>query len=276
MSITRKDLRRMVLAMVGDINVLTATANGTTTTFVDAANLVGDSGRYAGRYALFTSGANAGQVRYVSGYNGSTHTLTFQSALPNSTATGNELELTNAYGIGVTFEMVHNAINWAIRAARAVARVPDVFEPTDAFDGEGDRTVDLPDDWVMVESVHYQHDDTEAWHNVRKADKLNQNGWAIDRANRTLTITGDWARIAHDRQLRLYGYALPGELNEDSDTTDLDVEWLTYRAASHLLLDVVRSRAGADWSGPALHYKGEADRLQPRLTPNLKPSAQAI
>src|SRR5690606_6049314 len=119
MSITRKDLRRMALAAAGNTHALTATANGTTPASVDATNRVGDSGRYAGRYALFTSGPNAGQVRYVSGYNGSTHTLTFQSALPNSTATGNELELTNAYGIGVTFEMVHNAINWTIRSARA-------------------------------------------------------------------------------------------------------------------------------------------------------------
>lgn len=274
----RKTLRRRVLARFGDIVIATATSAGTTTTFTDNVTFYGEAARYAGRHALFTNGtaANLGQVRYITGYNGSTQTLTFQGALPATTAIGDEIEVTNAYGMGVTHTHVHDAINYAIAASRDYARIPAVYEPVDAYDGETARTISLPDEWVGVESIHYQDQWTDEWKPIRHAATLNHNGWSIDRPNRQITITGRWGRQVDERSIRIYGYTRPTALSSDTDTTKLDIDWLIHTATHHLMMDVVRARQGADWSGQALWYADQANAIKSRLTPNLKPSYTEI
>lgn len=275
MTTDRKALRRLILRRFGDLTLATATA-GTTTTFTDSVNLSGESSRYAGRHAYFASGDNAGETRHITGYNGTTQTLTFQTPLAQPVAEGDEIEITNAYGMGVTHDAVHAAIDWAILTSRESALVPASEEPTDPFDAEGDQTIALPDTWVGIESVLYQPMHTEAWKPVRRAQKHGTNGWSVDHAARTLVITGEWAYRIHNQQLRLHGYTLPEPLVVDSDTTTLPVRWLVDTACAHLMLDVVRPRQGADWGNQGLYYEDQATRLIPNLTPPLGPTYTKI
>lgn len=272
---TRKDLRRRVLRRFGDIVIATATANGTTTTFTDTETFYGDSSRYAGRHAYFSDGtaANLGKTRYVQGYNGTTQTLTFQHALPAAVAEGDEIELTNAYGIGVTHDITHEAINWAISISRTYALEPAV---SDLGTWDQASTLSLPESWVGVESVHYQHPITDEWHVVERARKHGKRGWAIDHANRTLVLGGDLNRYLDDTTIRVYGYTLPDVLEADDDTTTVDIEWLVNMATAHLMLDVVRSRQGAEWGNQGLYYEDQANRLRARLAPVLGPSFTRI
>ena len=275
---TRKDLRREVLARFGDLVVATATTDGTTTTLTDTATLFGESSTYAGRTAYFTGGtaANLGQTRRVSGYNGTTQTLTFQTALPAAVAEGDEVELTNAYGIGVTHDGVHRSLNWAIAIARNAALVPAYEEVADTFDGRSARTVALPETWVGIESVDYQHPASAEWKPVKHARKRGQDGWSVDHANRTVIINGDWAGKLDGYDLRLYGYTMQDPLTSDDDTIAIDIEWVTDKATGHLMLDVSRSRAGADWGNQALYYEQQARESLTMLTPNLGPSFTRI
>ena len=275
---TRKDLRREVLSRFGDLVVATATEAGTTTTFTDANTLFGESSTYAGRTAYVSGGtaANLGATRRVIGYNGTTQTLTFQTALPAAVAEGDEIELTNAYGVGVTHAGVHRSLNWALSASREYALERAVEDVATAFDGLTARTVTLPADWVAIEAVHYQHPTSSEWKPVKHARTLGRDGWAVDHANRTLVINGPWAAKLDGYDLRLSGYTTPAALDSDDDTTTLDIEWVTNKATGHLMLDVSRSRANADWSNQALYYEQLAQQTVSRLSPNFGPSFTRI
>jgi hypothetical protein len=87
-SVTRRDLRRMILSEVGDIKVLTATANGSNVTFIDATNLIGENNTYIDRQAYFTGGtvANLEELRHVTGSNRDLRAIAFGLSLPAATA----------------------------------------------------------------------------------------------------------------------------------------------------------------------------------------------
>jgi subtilisin-like proprotein convertase family protein len=61
---------------------------GTTTTVVGSAPLPTSNSAYVGMYLQFTSGANAGQARQITGYTGLLRTFTLASALPNPVTSG--------------------------------------------------------------------------------------------------------------------------------------------------------------------------------------------
>lgn len=270
----RKELRRSVMRELGDMRVLTATAAGTTTTFIDEANLYGEPGHYAGRLAYFSGGtaANLGQTRPVQGSSQNAMALTFTYALPVGTEIGDEAELVNTFGMGWTFEDAHSAINTTIEEARSYGSVPISEDIAVAFDEAGDRTVAIPETFVGIERVQYVDSVTGHPVNIRRANVLGANGWAVDSANREILINGVQAYRAHEQVIRLYGYGDPAPLTDDADTTALDPEWLHLKVCGRLLLSPIRSRQSQDMQGQGLYYSDKADRLRARLTPLFGPS----
>lgn len=274
----RLTLRRRVLHELGDLRVLTATATGTTTTYIDTVNLWGEPGHYAGRLAYLASGtaANLGQTRLVNGSSQAAMSLTFAAPLPAAPVLGDEVELVNTFGMGWTFEDVHHAINASIAEAHDAALVPLTDDSADAFDQAGVREVPIPATWTHIERVQYLDPTTEHVVNIRRANVHGANGWAVDHANRTVLISGEQAYRADTAIIRLHGYGQPAALMADTDETSLDNEWLMLKVCSRLLLNVVRSRSAADTQGQGLYYADKADKLRARLTPLLGPSATRI
>lgn len=273
--ITRKALRRRVLAKFGDLTVLTATAAGTTTTMKDTTRIVGEPSRFAGRQVLFTGGttANLGLIRAVTQSSRDTNTITFSQALPSATASGDEAEMTNAHGMGVTFDAVHDAINTAIAIAQSVALVPLLATAADVFDGDDTRSIALPDTFVAVNRVQYQIDATNEWRNLRHAPASGQDGWSVDRTTREVTVAGPLATRINGLNVRVYGYGTPSPLTDDDDLTQIDLDWLLNETCALLALDVVSARAASsDWASRGLLWKQQADERATRLTPNLGPS----
>mgnify|MGYP006189670299 CR=1 FL=1 len=270
----RKELRRSVMRELGDMRVLTATAAGTTTTLIDEANLYGEPGTYAGRLAYFSGGtaANLGLTRPVNGSSQADMAIIFSYALPAATAVGDEAELVNTYGMGWTFEDVHSAINSTIEEARSYGSVPVSEDIAVEFDEAGDRTVAIPDTFVGINAVQYVDSVTGHPVNIRRANVLGSNGWAVDHANREILINGGQAYRAHEQVIRLYGYGDPAPLTDDDDETALDPEWLHLKVCGRLLLNPMRSRQGQDVQGQGLYYSDKADRLRARLTPLFGPS----
>src|SRR5690606_27297331 len=115
---TLKRIRRMVLARFGVLVTAKATATGTEPLFIDADTLVSEPSRFAGREILLTSGPNAGQMRYSTGSSRNDSAITLNRPPPCPARGGDEADITNAYGIGVTFRAGHDAINFAIAVAR--------------------------------------------------------------------------------------------------------------------------------------------------------------
>lgn len=269
---TLATIRRRVMARFGDVLEVTATASAAdAVTFTDEDNLVGEPGRYAGREILFTSGLNAGQTRYVEGSSRDTSSLTFSRALPFNVVAGDTALVTNAYGIGITFRAVRDAINYSIDMSRDYALVPAEEEIVDAFDHET-GVLDLPATFVGVEAIHGIDSDGD-YRSIERAQRINGNGWSVNRATGQVAIRGYRGYIADGYRIVVRGYTLPETLVADDDTTTVDLEWLVETATAHLCLDTLLSRqATGDWGSKGMLYQQRADRIRSRLTPVLGPS----
>ena len=269
---TFQTIRRRVLARFGDLLSVTATKNGTTTVFHDEDTLVGQPGRFAAREILFTGGRNMGEMRYIDASSRSQSSITMARPLPYAVQIGDTADITNAYGIGVTFRAVQDAINYAIDVARDYALLPashDIGEPYTAETGP----LSVPEAMVGVSAVMWQPADGGPFQQVQKAHSFGGNGWSLDKANHAVVINGLASTKAEGRILRVYGYELPEHLLCDDDTTSVDLEWLIDAATSHLCLDTLLSRqASGDWGSKGLFYANRADAVRSRLTPTLSPS----
>jgi hypothetical protein len=276
MPITRRQLRRDILKNLGDLRILRATSDGTDVTFYDAVSLVGEVDAYKGREILFTGGtaANLGETRTVFSSSSSNRALFFSIVLPAATVTGDEAELANFRGTGYRFQDVHDAINEAIRTAgdRALANT-GVDQSAYARGSE----IAIPSEFRTVETVQFQPAQSDGcWRSIPKASRPNGYGWWVDRAARTLQITGRYAWIADGATVKVWGLAEPPELFDDNDETSVDQEWLKFAALSQLLR--ARSLRMTTPENDRLMYmlSQKADQLRSRLIVRRGPFSEAI
>lgn len=264
-------LRRRVMQRFGDIVCCRATQNGTASTFIDEDNLVGEPGRYAGREILFVTGMNAGQKRYIPGSSRDTSSVTFQRPLPYGTMEGDEADITNAYGVGVTFQAVDAAINFAIDTARPRSRLPMHYRIT-GWDGSH---IPIPAEVMGINEV-YAIDRSGTQRMIRKS-RTRGNGWFIDQPTRTIVINGNESRQIIGCDIVVNARVLPNLLVDGDDVTMMPLEWLVETAASHICLDTLLSKqASGDWGSKGMLYKGHADKLLTTLSPNIGPNYQAV
>lgn len=269
--VSRKDLRRMILNRVGDIKVLTATANGSNVTFIDATNLVGEQNAFRDREVLFTGGTalNLGETRHVAGSDKSQRAIGFGLALPAATALGDEAELINTRGIGFSFADVHQAINNAMAVARTVVSDPVYQVIGTAFDAT-DGFVDVPEEWTKVSGIEWQ-DGNGTWRPMRVAPRLGGDGWSPDRANRWILVGGTWGQRIDGKTVRLRGYKPVGTLDSDSDTTMVSTDWLVAESLSHLLGASALSYPTPDRQRAAERAERAAQGLRYMLASRLAP-----
>lgn len=257
---SRLTLRRSVGRLLGDLILLEATGDGTTTTLIDALNLHQQDGSLVGRQLLFAACGNAqndGEVRRVSTNTKSTNTITFAPALPAATLTGDAIEMWNERGSSVTVDEVHDAINRAIRAAAGTTAIPTSQQVTASFD-QLDPVVTIPATWEYFSRAQWQDVD-DRWRDVPPADLR------IDHANREVEIRNRSRTLAHGNPVRLHGHSAPGVLTADTDATPIDAEWICFYAANQLLVasahrqsDSQAALSKAGWFGD------QADRLRPK------------
>jgi hypothetical protein len=235
MSISRKQLRRDIVRNLGDLRILTATAPGTNVTLIDTISLVGEVDAYKGREVLFTGGtaANLGLTRYVQSSSSSLRAIAFGITLPAATTTGDECEMVNTRGVGYRFQDIHDAINESIRTVSDRALVTAA---TQAGVYARANAIPIPVGFKTIENVQWQDQSYGlAWHNIPKAKTLNGNGWWVDRANRTLQLTGNPAWNADAMNIQVWGLAEPPEMFNDADLTEVDQEWLKFNTLATLM-----------------------------------------
>ena len=277
--LTRRELRRMVLAKVGDLVLTTATANSGSSTWMDQDTLVGgDAGRWAGREMLITSGtpANVGQVRHIAASNNQ-GTLQFSRALPFPVFTGDEAEIVNTRGGGFTFQEVHNAINHCLRVANV--SVPITAE-LGAF-SISDRAIPIPGEFMEIDTVQYLDptDRTNAgWQTLHAGRAAGQDGWAVDQASRTIVISGRAGHLVDGQTLRIYGRGKVPPLVTDDDTVDVHPEWLVNAAAAFLLLQAIGGPRALtpEWERKGSLFQQIADSLIDRTRPRRRPNTVRV
>lgn len=270
--VTLRTLRRRVMSRIGDLLRCTATANGTNETFIDMTNLVGEPGRYAGREAKFVTGLNSGQVRYIVGSSRDSASIRFSHPLPYPTAAGDEVDITNAYGTGITFQEVDDAIAWAFDIAKDRARA---FVSYRIPNWNGTDIIPIPAEVVGVNDV-YSVDDDGTQHRV-DVSRRREQGWFIDQPSRSIVINGYSGRNARSHTIVVNALTLPVIPSEEDDVTTLPVAWLVDMAASHLCLDTLATRsASGDWASKGLMYQQNADKMITMLTPNMGSNYKAV
>ena len=233
-SITRRDLRRMILGEVGGIRILKATANGSDVTFIDATNLIGENNTYIDQQAYFAGGTvqNLELIRHVTGSNRDQRAIGFGLALPMPTAIGDVVELVNMRGTGYQIADVHQALDEAMISARTGSLIPAT--QTMGTYSRTTGSLEIPPDWVLISGIQWQ-DEAGAWRPMRIASRAGGDGWSVDKYNRLVEVGGTWGYKIDGATVRLAGMTAPERLEHDDDTTGVNAEWLTAQAVANLL-----------------------------------------
>lgn len=253
---TRRQVRQDIGTTLGDMLLLTATANGSTTTFIDALNLPLPNNEYRGCRLYFTSSPNDNLQATVTASTQSSGTLTFAPAR-SSTVAGNTAELWNWQGNGFQPDHINRFIGQAHREAMQYLPVPAHAEESDAFDGN-DPTIDVPATFRAVTGVQWQDDDLN-WRSIPRAKGPGKPGYWVERASREIQVMGAARDVMDGRIYRVRGYLMESDLDDDTDTTAVNAEWLRARVCELACTAIVQRAAN-----PALLrdkialYKGDA------------------
>lgn len=231
---TRAYIRRRVGAMTRQAKVATATAVGTTTTFVDAITLIDPSNRLIRRVGWVCTGANAGRSFRVTANNAQDASITFVPALPNATQVGDEVELWNELDQGVVPTFVHEAINTAIEFVRDCYPILQV-DDEQTFD-RATPTLTIPTNWRYFSGVELQTPQG-LWR------PLTQKQFRVRKFERTVELVNGSQNIAHRYPVRLLGATVPSDLTSDDDSTIVDTEWLIKQVSALVFLNIAYANA---------------------------------
>ncbi len=234
---TLAQLRGRVADRFGDRVVLDATANGTTTTFVDTANVNSGAESYDGRQILFTSGSNAAKVGRITATN-TNGTLTFTPAQV-STATGDDAELYNKHGRGFLVAELHRAINGAIEELHGIALVPVIESIAAVYDSDT-QTVAMPATTREVCKIEYENSDDQ-WTEIKRSVRRGTAGWTAEASAGVVRIEGNPARFADTYAVRLHGFKEQAALSVDADVCSYDGHAVVAIAAYRLCMANLRS-----------------------------------
>lgn len=257
---TLLELRRAVADRFEDYVLLTATANGATTTLLDTANVNPGEQHYNGAQIVCLNGTNAGLIRTVTGTATTTGTLTLHAALTASTATSDTFDCYNRTGRKFKKAQYDRAINRAIVDAWPMGTIMVTASVSATFDAEVPE-ITVPVSVSEVLALEWQ-DEQSDWHTVPKARARGGDGWFADAASGQLRLNGRAAWDVDDRTLRVTGYGRQDALSADSDSCALAPEFIVSRAAYHLALGNVGQE---DMAVRVNIFRDESERARVRI-----------
>jgi hypothetical protein len=240
MATSRTTIRQDVGTALGDMFIATATSAGTTTTFLDVNTLVLPANEYKGRTIWFSDGtvANLEQSRKINGSTPGTGTVQWAVALPSATAAGDEAEMWNLRGTGWEPQEINRLIKMAHREAQE--HIPIPLTSSEFTWDEDAPTLTIPEAMIAVTGVEYQHQVSEAWNAIPRAQRRGAPGYYVQREDRTIRIDGPLRYGLDGFTLRIHGEQRESPMVDDSDLTQINVEYLVARvcemACSALLL----------------------------------------
>lgn len=227
---SRAEIRRAVAAELGDLVLVTATADGTESSIIDTVNLARESRHFDGMQVLCTGGdgSNVGRVATVSASSGEYRSITVVPPFPAKVLAGDTFELVNRRGMGWTIDQYHRAINVAIqRAGEEHAVVPYSEEVVERIDWREPALV-IPEAFAYFSGVTV----TDGTGRTRK---LPPKDVRVDRFARTVAIGGaSRRRFFGYTAARIEGYVRPAPLTEDTHRTTVQLEWLIVEVKAEL------------------------------------------
>lgn len=258
---TRAYLRREIGYIVGDVDEITCTTGGTTTTAIDTINLgAEENNSWVGRLGWVAAGTanNLYSTVRVTGNTKSSSTVTFTPALTAVTATSDVIEFYNRNDSGPTILQIHRAINRVIESV-SKASLTEVLSSTSTFDADS-PVISITSTWRRLIGVEWK-DDEEEWHEVDTADLY------VDRITPSVRIDNTARWLADTQTVRLRGYtAATTALTLDTTETTVDAEFIIHEAASQLLLaNCEKYRDPAAARATAQYHANKADTRRPKV-----------
>jgi hypothetical protein len=261
MALNQQTFLELITRLAHEMNdcvTLTATANGTTTTFVDNVNINSSRESYDGWEWFGTSSPNLGVVATVTAT--ATNTITLTPAV-TSTVASNTAMLVNKRGRGFRIQDYKRAINGAIRDFNGTALLPVIDMVTLDFDA--DLGTIVPDeDTKEVYRVEFQNSEGR-WREIKRAMSPGADGWSAEAPDGVIRVEGQPALEADTRPIRLHGYKRQAELSALADLCYFDSGGIVARAA-YLL---TRSSLDRDpkYAQQILLYRQESEDAMSRL-----------
>ena len=194
----------------------TATGSGSTTTLVDSSltTVIGGNDDHIGKWIVFTSGSNDGDIARVTDYVASSTTLTFVAdagvSVGTSTASSDTYELCD---MDYDPTRIHDFINQSI--TYATGHVYDSVENVDLHTDGNQLRFDIPSGFSMIQDIYYRDE-------VDSTTITNCNAVFDEAIDSDFTVTADTQikkqGTASNKMVVAVG-ATGGELATDSITS---------------------------------------------------------
>ena len=261
MALTDQTFLQLITRLAHELNdcvALTATTNGTTTTFTDNVNVNASRESYDGWEWFGTSSPNSDVIATVTGT--STNTITITPAV-TSTTTASTALLVNKRGRGFRIQDYKRAINGAIQDFNGAALIPTVETISSVFDADT-GTIAVPAELAEAYRIEYQNSEGR-WREIKRAFPAGSDGWTAEPSNAVIRIEGEPAYAADGYEVRIHGYKRQALLSGLTDACSFDSGGIVARAA-YLLC---RSALDRDpkFAQMVLMYRSEAADAMSRL-----------
>jgi hypothetical protein len=265
--ISRRDLRRMVAQELGDLILVTATAQGTESSIVDNINLTLENRHYNGMQIRCTVAADARNVQRTATVTVSSQdsrSVNFIPPFPMPTMPGDEFEFTNFRGTGWRPVEYDNAINAAIRrASDEHFTIPYSETLADAYRRRDE--VAIPDGMIYFNGVSY----TDRRGNKKR---VVPTGYSVDRYARTVELKGDYQSRANGASITIHGEIEAPLLEEDHHQTPIPVEWILTEVKAILQNKAVSQGSGQNRDRLFYMDRQGADQRRSLIIPSRAPN----
>ena len=267
---TFAQLIERVARRLGDYEPLTATSNGTTTTFIDTLGINTATEDMKGRM-LITSDGTAHRVTV---FTDSTGTITFTPAVASSatTASGQTAYLLNKRGKGFRLDEYKHAINAAINDAFPLG-VIELYDDAVATFDRASPSITVPANFTHVHTVSWTDSDGFL-HAIPRASSTNESGWIADAAQGKIRILGGPGWYSDGLAINLTGYGRQGELSAMADTCALNAEYIVARACYHLCYGALDK--DQKFQQAATTYLNESMKLRSRIRKDKRPGTVSV
>lgn len=275
---TLDDLVKSVATRNGDFLEVRATANGASdgTSFVDSIRLSAiPSQSLQGANLTIVSPIDSDNYRAetrVIDFDEDSSVMVLQPALPVIAQAGQVGQLTNLYSVGAWRTQYIDAINEAIDAAYP-GHLIDVEYSYPSLWNQEDPWITLPTHLTRVYGVRVDDGVNMPWLIPMSSQNISTiAGWYFDFSRRQLGIAGNYNQLTHGGTVTVLGYGRPAHLEDGTDRTTVDREWITLYASN-----VIKMMKGDQRQlSVASMFENSANIMRPKTITGMHPDTIAV
>lgn len=223
------DIRAAVARACDDWVESTASVNSSDgTTWIDEYALYENDSHFRRSEVWFVTGPNVGTKKRVADSALSSTSMTFSGSVGNVPQAGDKLWIFNIGGSGTRI----NEYDAQIRdSVSSLGRAAFPLYQDDVVGLWDNRIlwVDIPAAFKSVHGVSYQD------YNGNRII-VPDHGFEVDFIRRKIALEPEYADVASGYTVHIDGRKAPTPLTLDSDTTDIDFEWLYKESAAQILM----------------------------------------